>query len=128
MRRKNLYRVATRSFLTRRDLESNSEVSPEPEPPDRTQFTIGAMSLVFLLIAAVVFVVTLAGAGTGVDAGLGPAFVFIRFCFPLVIVAGIMSVIAVIRNKGRVPGAITLTATGAVVLVSIWGFVSTQVF
>lgn len=39
-----------------------------------------------------------------------------------------MSAFAVTRNKGRVPGAITLAATAAVILVSIWGFVSTQVF
>ena len=109
-------------------MDSNIQGGHEPAAPGRKRLTTGSMSLVLLLVHAVVFGWTFASVGNGVDSGLGLAAVFISISFPLVIIAGIMGIFAVVRNEGRVPGVMTLAATVAVILVSIWGFLSTQVF
>lgn len=109
-------------------MDGNSATSYQSVPQDRKRFTTGLLSLVLLVIDAVVFIWTFVSVGNGVDAGLGLAAVSIDFCFPILIIAGVMSIFAVVKNKGRVPGTIALLVTVAVILVSIWGILSTQVF
>jgi hypothetical protein len=101
--------------------------SHPPDPSQKKPLATGLSALVLLAVNAAVFVGSYLASGIGVDSGIGLAHVFIFFTFPALLFTIVLGVLAIIRKKGRLPGAIALTVAGGAVLLSVYGFVSTQI-
>lgn len=94
----------------------------------RWWFTLGALSLALLMVNGAVLVWILRVVGDGVDAGLGAFAGIVTITVPLGVISAVMGVIAVVGKSGRLCGWVTVGATAAALLGSVWGFLSTQVF
>jgi hypothetical protein len=92
----------------------------------RPWFTLGMLSLALTIINAAVFAWILAVAGTGVDPGLSAFAGIVTITVPLGAAATAIGVVAVVRKSGQVLGWIAVGAAAAAILLSVWGFVSTQ--
>lgn len=95
---------------------------------DQPWFTLGMLALALTITNAAVFAWILAVVGTRVDSGLSAFAGIVTITVPLGAAATALGVVAVVRKSGQVPGWITVGAAAAVILLSIWGFLSTQVF
>lgn len=83
-----------------------------------------ALSLMILNVAAFFWAQWMVGGG--VDSGIGLVVFMMYFNVPVLIVTIITAVVAVTKKKGTIPGAIALAASTGIVLLGVWGFVSTQ--
>lgn len=66
--------------------------------------------------------------GDGVDSGIGFFYYLMGVTFPLFIATLACSVIAAIRNKGRIPGAVTSVISIGVFAWLVYSFLESQVF
>lgn len=94
----------------------------------RRWVSIGAISLMLLALntAGVFWAVWVVGGG--VDSGI-PLFYFLAgVTFPFFIFTAVLAVIAVVKRKGRVPGAITAVISVGVFTWMVYSFLESQVF
>ena len=94
----------------------------------RRWLSMGAISLMLLALntAGVFWAAWIIGGG--VDSGI-PFFYFLSgVTFPLFITTLVLAVIAVVRRRGRIPGAITSVISVGVLAWAVYSFLESQVF
>lgn len=105
--------------------QANSNAGPAAR---RRWPSMGAISLVLLALntAGVFWAVWVVG--TGVDSGIPLFYFLMSVTFPLFIFTTVLAVIAVVKRKGRAPGAITAVISMGVFAWLVYSFLESQVF
>jgi hypothetical protein len=106
----------------------DEQILPSPPTRRRLRLTLGMISLVLLAVntAGVFWAVWMVG--DGVDSGIGLFYYLAGITFPLFLVSLACSLVAVIRKKGRVPGAVTSVISVGVLAWAVYSFLESQVF
>ena len=88
--------------------------------------SVGMVALVLMILNVAAFFWARWMVGGGVDSGIGLVVFMMYFNVPVLIVTIVTAIVAVRKKKGTLPGAIALAAGTGIVLLGVWGFVSTQ--